>query len=288
MKKLILVKSFFVFVLLTPILFFGQVNFQPDSTLIYKTTEEGQLKMDIFKPKKHKVTDKRTVILFFFGGGWTGGNTKQFYQQARYFSENGVLAISVEYRIFSKHKTSPFESVADGKSAVRWVRAHASELGIDPNRVIASGGSAGGHVAACTGVINGLDEVGEDSTINSIPNAMILFNPVIDTTEKDYGLKKVGIDRKIEISPCHHVKSGIVPTLIFHGTTDKTVPFENVKRFTELMNESGNICELIPFEGKGHGFFNGSFFRKSNADDDFNITMMKSIEFLTKIKMIIN
>ena len=161
-------------------------------------------------------------------------------------------------------------------------------MGIDPNRVIASGGSAGGHVAACTGVINGLDEVGEDSTINSIPNAMILFNPVIDTTEKDYGLKKVGIDRKIEISPCHHVKSGIVPTLIFHGTTDKTVPFENVKRFTELMNESGNICELIPFEGKGHGFFNGSFFRKNNTDDDFNITMEKSIEFLTKIKMIIN
>jgi dipeptidyl aminopeptidase/acylaminoacyl peptidase len=117
---------------------------------------------------------------------------------------------------------------------------------------------------------------------------MILFNPVIDTTEKGYGVKKVGIDRKAEISPCHHIKLGIPPTLICHGTADKTVPFENVERFTKLMHEAGNICELIPFKDKGHGFFNGAFFRKNNTDDDFNITMEKSMEFLAKINMIIN
>ncbi|WP_055444466.1 alpha/beta hydrolase [Lacinutrix himadriensis] len=260
----------------------GQVNFVPDSTLTYKTTEEGNLKMDIFKPSDYKTSDKRPVIIFFFGGGWVAGHPKQFYQQARYFSDRGYLAISAEYRVRGRHKTTPFECVTDGKSAIRWLREHADELGIDPNKIIASGASAGGHVAACTGVIKDFEEVGENLDISSIPNAMILFNPVIDTTEKGYGMEKVGESRKTEISPCDHVISGIPPTLIFHGTGDKTVPFENVERFTKLTKETGNTCELIPFEGKGHGYFNGSFFRKKRTDVIFNITMDASLAFLKK------
>nr|WP_235047077.1 prolyl oligopeptidase family serine peptidase [Winogradskyella psychrotolerans] len=111
---------------------------------------------------------------------------------------------------------------------------------------------------------------------------MILFNPVVDTTEKGYGIAKVGKNRKTEISPSHHVVEGIPPTLIFHGTADQSVPFENVERFTKLMTEMGNTCELIPFEGKGHGFFNGSYFRKRKTDDIFNNTMNLSLEFLKK------
>ena len=264
----------------------GQVNFEPDSTVIYKMTLEGDLKMDIFKPSDHENLDKRPVIVFFFGGGWVGGHPKQFYQQARYFSDKGFLAISAEYRLENKHKTTPFECVKDGKSAIRWLRVHANELGIDPNKIIASGASAGGHVAACTGVIKGFEEAGEHLNISSIPNAMILFNPVIDTTEKGYGIKKVGESRKTEISPCDNIESGVPPTLIFHGIVDKTVPFENVERFTKLMNEKGNICELVSFKGKGHGFFNGSYFRKKRTDTIFNITMERSIEFLEKLNFI--
>ncbi len=261
----------------------GQINFEPDSTFIYKITAEGPLKMNVFKPANDTILDKRPVIIFFFGGGWVSGKPKQFYQQARFFADKGFLAISAEYRVMKKHKTTPFECVKDGKSAIRWLREHAVELGVDPDKIIASGGSAGGHVAACTSVIKGFNEVDEDLNISSVPNAMILFNPVIDTTEKGYGMEKIGESRKTEISPCDHVESGISPTLIFHGTCDKTVPFENVERFTKLMNEAGNTCELIPFEGKGHGFFNGSYFRKKNTDEIFNILMNKSIMFLNNV-----
>lgn len=281
-RNLAILKRVVFICVLLPLMSFGQINFEPDSTFYYKTTQQGKLKMDLFKPKNHKVSDKRPVIIFFFGGGWTGGTTKQFYQQSRYFSEKGLLAISAEYRIFNKHKTTPFESVSDGKSVVCWVREHAAELGVDPDRVIGSGGSAGGHVAACSGIINGYDEKNENLACSSIPNVMILFNPVIDTTEKGYGTKKVGEARKTDISPCHHVKSGIPPTLIFHGTKDKTVPFENVERFTKLMKEAGNVCKLVPFPDKGHGFFNGSFFRKKNTDEDFYLIMKASLEFLAK------
>lgn len=94
-------------------------------------------------------------------------------------------------------------------------------------------------------------------------------------------MKKVGEERKDDISPVAHVKPGIPPTIIFHGTADKTVPFENAERFTKLMKEAGNTCELVPFPGKGHGFFNGSFFRPQQSDDDFNAIVQKAFAFTT-------
>ena len=87
----------------------GQVNFELDSTFFYKTKIEGKLKMNIFIPKKHKITNKRPVIIFFFGVGWVGDHPKQFYQQAKSFADKVFLAISAEYRVRSKHKTNPFE-----------------------------------------------------------------------------------------------------------------------------------------------------------------------------------
>ena len=170
----------------------------PVKLLPYKKTDKGELSLHVFNPLNHKATDKRPCIVFFFGGGWTGGTPRQFYQQAKHFAARGMVAVSAEYRVKNVHGTTPFECVEDGKSAIRYVRQHADELGIDPNRIVASGGSAGGHVAACTGVIAGLEEEGEDVNVSSVPNAMILFNPCLDTTEKGYGLELVGVARKTE------------------------------------------------------------------------------------------
>jgi len=261
----------------------------PDAVKPYKTVGGVELKLHIFQPDGHQATDKRPAIVFFFGGGWTGGTPKQFYEQARFLADRGMVAISAEYRIKSKHKTTPFECVQDGKSAIRWVRSHAGELGIDPNRIVASGGSAGGHVAACTGTIEGHEEEGEDVKVSSVPNAMILYNPVVDTTEKGLGVDRVGQDRKTEISPCHHVRAGLAPTLILHGTADKTVPFENAERFTKLMKEAGNRCELESFEGQGHGFFNGVFFRPKTKDTThYQRGMKASVDFLQSLGFIEN
>ena len=117
-----------------------------------------------FQQTRLKPTDHRPAIVFFFGGGWSGGDKKQFYQQAKAMAEHGMLAFSADYRVKTRNKTTPFECVKDGKSAIRWVREHAAELGVDPDRIVASGGSAGGHVAACTGVIEGAEEAGEQRT----------------------------------------------------------------------------------------------------------------------------
>ena len=130
-----------------------------------------------------------------------------------------------------------------------------TNLGIAPDRIVAGGGSAGGHVAASTALLQGLNEPGEDASISSRPQALVLFNPVIDTTEKGYGAEKLGA-RQIEASPVHHVRPGLPPTIVFHGTADTTVPFENVERFCALMARAGNRCALVPYEGMAHGFFN--------------------------------
>jgi len=258
-------------------------DFTPDKQIIYKTIDGIELKLHVFEPTGHRATDLSSTIIFFFGGGWSSGDPKQFYQQARELANQGMVAFSAEYRVKSRNNTSPFESVKDAKSAVRWVRQHAKELGVNPDKIVVSGGSAGGHIACCTGVIAGFDEDGENLSISSVPNAMILFNPVLDTTEKGYGLDKVGAARMTEISPCQHIHPGIPPALLMHGTADKTVPFENAERFTRLMKEAENECVFVPFEGKDHGFFNGSFFRPKSDDTDFNQSMERSVAFLKSL-----
>lgn len=252
----------------------------PTKKVLYKVIDGDSLYLHVFTPEISE--EPSAAVVFFFGGGWTGGNPNQFYQQSKYLASRGMLAISAEYRIGNVHGTSPFDCVEDGKSAVRWIRKHAKELNVNPNKIVAGGGSAGGHVAVCTAVINGLENAGEDLSISSVPNAVLGYNPVFDTTEKGYGRKKV-LGRETEISPCHQVKKDMPPMLLFHGKDDTTVPFENAERFKTKMKEAGNNCELVAINGVGHGFFNGDFFRKGTGDRYFNICMYDSDVFLEKL-----
>lgn len=234
------------------------VTAQPTRRVVYKTTtnaagEKVELVMHIFEPKNHRVSDKRPAIVFFFGGGWNDGAPKAFFPHCAYFASRGLVAMAPDYRVKNRQNTTPFESVADAKSAVRFVRASAAQRGIDPNRIAAAGSSAGGHVAACTAIITGLDEKSEDAAISSAPNAMLLYNPVIDTSPAGYGNARLGA-RWQEISPLHHVRPGLPPAIVFHGTADKTVPYANAVAFEKTMKEAGNRCELVTLQGEGHGF----------------------------------
>lgn len=226
-------------------------SFKPDKQIVYKSFDKDPLELNVFLPDGWKASDQRPAIVFFFGGGWVGGTPTQFYPHSRYLASRGMVAISAQYRTRNSHGTSPLECVADGKSAVRWMREHAAELGIDPERVAAGGGSAGGHVAATTGVIDGLEEDGEDMSVSSKPNALVLYNPATDLS----GVQRLG-DRALEISPLQHVSKGDPPTIVFHSRDDQTVPYESAVAFCEAMNGAGNQCELVSFDGRPHGFFN--------------------------------
>ena len=225
------------------------------ATEVYKTASDWDLKLWIFNPEGHKAEDKRPAIVFFFGGGWNGGTPTQFEQHARYLASRGMVAAVADYRVKSRQGTSPFECVADGKSAVRFLRKNAGRLGIDPDRIAAGGGSAGGHVAATSGIVPGLDEKGEDTAVSSESNALVLFNPVYDNGPKGYGNNRLG-DRWKEISPAHNIKKGCPPAIVFLGDGDSLIPVATAESFKEKMEEIGAKSVLHVFEGQAHGFFN--------------------------------
>jgi acetyl esterase/lipase len=233
---------------------------------VYKTIGDVKLNMYVYSPEDSQPGDRRAAIVFFFGGGWRGGSPAQFQRHCQYLASRGMVAMAADYRVLSRHGTKAVKCVADAKSAVRWIRANAERLGVDPERVVAGGGSAGGHLAACTGIVPDLDEPGEDTSISSVPSALALFNPAVMLAPVE-GVTPFKADRLAEIqermgadpvamSPYHHVKKGNPPAIIFHGTADTTVPYETVERFTEAMTGAGNRCKLVGFEGQGHGFFN--------------------------------
>lgn len=247
--------------------------FTPDRKEVYKEVGDFALTMNIFEPT-NKSNSPRAAIVFFFGGGWVGGDPKQFYPHCRHLAEQGMVAMSAEYRIRSKHETTPFECVKDGKSAVRWIRQNAVRLGIDPNRIAAGGGSAGGHVAAATGTVTGLDE-DSDQSISARPNALVLFNPVYDNGPDGYGHERVK-DRYRDISPMHNISEDMPPAIVFLGTKDKLIPVATAETFKRRMFEVGVLSELELYPEQGHGFFNHG--RSENRF--YNQTVAKMDEFL--------
>ncbi|QOV89853.1 alpha/beta hydrolase [Humisphaera borealis] len=236
---------------------------------VYKTIGDVKLNAYIYKPADWKASDKRPAIVFFFGGGWTSGSPGQFEQHCKHLASRGMMAITADYRVKSRQGVTPVECVNDAKSAVRWARANAEKLGIDPDRIAAGGGSAGGHIAACTGVLDTFDDAAEDAKISSKPNAMVLYNPALDIA---LIADRLG-DVAPKLSPLQHVKAGVAPTIIFHGKADTTVPYASAERFETAMKAAGNACKLVGYEGQIHGFFNygrgdGSMYKATLAETD--------------------
>jgi acetyl esterase len=221
---------------------------------VYKKTPEGELTLHGFFPPDWKATDKRPVVVFFFGGGWKSGAYTQFVPQCEYFAARGLVALSADYRIASKHKTTPDRCVEDAKSAVRWVRANADKLGIDPDKVIASGGSAGGHIAACTALVEGYEAASDPKDTSCVPNALLLFNPALNLpgVVKDAD----GKDVAAKISPTKFLTKKTPPTWLVYGDADPMLGQgeEYAKKATEL----GVPVELSSAPKQPHGFFNRS------------------------------
>ena len=228
---------------------------EPATKVVYKTVGDRSLNLHIFNPTDHKASDKRAVFITFHGGGWVNRDARYFYPFADHFAQQGMVGISVEYRLHDKDAdVSVFDCVKDARSAVRYVRKHASELGIDPNRVIVSGGSAGAHLAAGTALFDEVNDTSDDLSISTIPDVLILYYPVIDTSVHGYGNEKIG-ERWKELSPVDQVRGGMPSTLVLHGTSDEVTPYAGAKRFEQAMLKAGNKCQLITYEGGRHGYF---------------------------------
>ncbi|WNJ18772.1 alpha/beta hydrolase [Pontibacter sp. G13] len=242
----------------------------------YRQLDSSALHLEILTPEGHSPSAIKPAIVFFFGGGWKVGNLNHFRPQAEAFAARGMITVLVEYRTKSSHGVSPFECLEDAKAAIRYIRKSANRLGVDPDRICAAGGSAGGHLAAATSFIQGFEADMADTAISCQPNLLVLYNPVIDNGPAGYGYDRIG-DRFREFSPLHNLRENLPPTLFLLGDRDHLIPVETATYFQKSMERLGNICELEIYPGGKHGFFN-----PSSKNNWFQATLDRADQFLVE------
>ncbi|WP_234824284.1 alpha/beta hydrolase [Bremerella cremea] len=241
---------------------------------VYKEVDGRPLKLYITKPDDWQKSDSRPAIVFFHGGGWVGGAPGQFTEHSKHLAKQGMVTVQVEYRLLDrKNNDPPTICIEDALDAMRWVRSHAEELGIDPNRIATAGGSAGGHLAAYLGTVD-VRQAG----VSTKPNAMVLFNPVYDNGPDGWGTQRVK-DRYQEFSPAHNISADDPPHLVFLGSQDKLIPVATAENFQQQMQDAGVRSELRIYQGQGHGFFNHG---KDN-NRWYNATIEETDKFLQSL-----
>jgi acetyl esterase len=222
---------------------------------VYKQGSDTELKLYGYFPAGWEASKQYPTIVFFFGGGWSSGRVTQFEPQAQHLASRGMVAFCADYRVKSRHDVSPDACVEDAKSAIRYVRQNAAKLGVDPNKIVAAGGSAGGHIAACTALCPGLDAKDEAASISSKPNALVLYNPVLDFNERSLSAR-VGNDADLVklISPTLHLTADTPPTWMTYGKDDRLLA--HGEAFLAKSKKLGHRTEIMLVDGVGHGFFN--------------------------------
>lgn len=245
----------------------------------YKNVDTSVLELEVYFPPDLDSSKSHPGMVFFFGGGWNGGSTNQFKPHAVYFSEKGIVCFLADYRVKNRQGTTPFESLKDAKSAIRFVKSHAQDFFIDSSGIIAAGGSAGGHLAAATAFIDDYNEITDDPLVSSRPAALVLFNPVIDNGPGGYGYDRIGSAYK-DFSPIHNISTGAPPTIFFLGTNDALIPVETAKYYCSVMEKIGSRCELHLYEDQAHGFFN------YGKEPYYSETVARTHEFLTSLGFI--
>ena len=218
---------------------------------VYAQRGEWQLKAHVFTPDDPG-KERRPAIVLFHGGGWAMGEPAWAYSRAKHFAERGMVAVAAQYRLSDRKDITPHEAMADARAVIRWVRAQAETLGIDPGRVAAYGWSAGAHLAASAAIFD-TDASGESASAR--PDALILVSPAVSLMS-DAWLQRLLMGRGSarDISPDEHVRQGLPPALVLQGDVDTVTPMAGAKRFCERMRAAGNVCEMHVYQGFGHLF----------------------------------
>ncbi|MBI2513222.1 MAG: alpha/beta hydrolase [Opitutae bacterium] len=271
----LLLPAFFLMSSLGALALADEAKIKPVGTAtVYKTVAGRELHAYVLNPPDWKSSDHRPAIVFFHGGGWEIGHgaPTQFNAQGEYFSSRGAVCVQIEYRLIaSNREEAPLAACQDAKSAIRWVRSHAADLGVDPERIVASGGSAGGQLAAFVGMVEGTDDPADDPKVSSRPAATVMFNPALlqPSAADSKNLPPELIERYASISPYLHVSKDDAPGLILVGSRDPVLPGAVLQSFQERCRAAGLKMEAVVYPGEGHGFFG----LKRSADRFFETTV---------------
>ena len=246
---------------------------------VYHTTPQGEVRLHVFKPEGWRASDKRAAFVWFFGGGWTTGTPTNAAYWAKIAAGWGMIGIAPDYRTKGRFGTPPQASVADARAAVRWVQAHAAELGLDPAKVVVGGNSAGGHVALWTAIKHAPPGSDEKESPLVVPAALVLTSPVSDTSKATgYTPQRFG-DEAEALSPAHQLDAEMPPLLLFHGDADQTVPQRESIALHGKYVATGNVCEFTSVPGGSHDF-------GGDLPEWREKTRVMAREFLAKLKLL--
>jgi len=228
--------------------------------LIFKAVGPRALHLDIYQPEAAQ--QPLPVIVWIGGGGWRRMGYKGPEQVSAWLAGEGFAVIGAEYRTTAEG-VDVLEIITDVQAAVRWVRAHAEEYGLDAARIGAYGDSAGGHLVEMLGVGAGLDEltrVGPYADQSSAVDAVCsIFGPSDLRPYADDNHTELfhtqGAERARQValaSPIDHVSPAAPPHLLLHGDADTIVPLEHSERFMAALHAAGVECTLVELPGIGH------------------------------------
>ncbi len=228
----------------------------------YGRVGDRPLVLDLYTPEH--LNAPVPGVLFIHGGGWTSGDKSDYRIYATHFAEQGYVVGTVGYRLKGEAKYPA--AIEDVKCAVRWMRAHAEELHVDPDRIAVIGGSAGGHLSMMIGYSAGDPELegtgGWADTSSAVRAVVTLYGPVDFTTPygRTHETTTSYINRSYEeapqlyeqCSPLFHLDANDPPTLIFQGTLDDLVPVTQADRLAERLEELGVPCWYDRLDGWPH------------------------------------
>ena len=250
----------------------------------YKQADGVDMEAYVFPVAGDPPAEGRAAVLFFYSSTWDAGLVSQFAPHCLYFANRGVQPILFDYRVTSRFPAAtPADAMADVRSAIRWTRGHAEDLKVRRDGIVACGAAAGAHAALAAAMLKEFDDPADDLALSCVPDALILFSPILDFSKKGVGYSKFP-DRKMarRADLMKHPRRRLPPMIIFHGTADRVVPYENTQRFRRKMWWRGNSCKVRPFETQGHGFFNFNVNPRL-----YELTISEADAFLVERKLLV-
>lgn len=247
----------------------------PDSVrverdIVYAQYGERKVLLDLYLPKE-KPEKPLPCIVVIHGGGWRNGSKQTFARHAAHLAEQGFAAACIGYRLLPEVEFPA--PVMDCKAAVRWVRANAAKHGIDPDRIGAIGGSAGGHLVAMLGTSHKAVELegdGGNAGVSSRVQAVVAMAAPADMSRF---AERTGLDEKIAriVSPVSHLDKEAAPMLLLHGERDNLVPMAQSELLLSKCRGAGVKAELVVMKDGVHAFW--------NQNQWFGDTMDRAVKF---------
>jgi acetyl esterase/lipase len=227
---------------------------KPGERHVYKHSDGKPREMEIYFPRGHDPAKAKVPgMILFHGGGWSGGNLGQFRNACTYFASRGIVCATAEYRMLAAKEAAKLPAgeskkrvcITDAKSAIRWFKQNAGKFGVDPQRVITGGGSAGGHISALATLNPGLNDPADPKDIDVNVVAYLWFNPAFAPQD----------EKDPEVDVLRFLKNDMPPAIAFFGTKDEWLKGWNAAR-AKIQSLGITNLDLQFAEGQPHGFFN--------------------------------